>query len=63
MATSSIFADFTITDEKAAERFVNALDEAAQQPAWQPRIPFKSPVRDPKIIRMMMAKRKQNERV
>ena len=29
MATSSIFADFTIRDEKTAEAFVMALEESA----------------------------------
>ncbi len=58
MAMSSIFTNFTITDEKSAERFLDALDKASEQPAWKSRIPFSPPVRDPNIIRDKMAKRK-----
>ncbi len=60
MATSSIFTNFTITDEKTAERFLDALDKAAEQPAWKPGIPFKPPVRDHEVIRAKMAKRENN---
>ncbi|MCD8363535.1 MAG: hypothetical protein LUC98_11380 [Lachnospiraceae bacterium] len=59
MATSSIFTNFTITDEKSAERFADTLDKAAQQPAWQPRLAVKAPVRDPEVLRNMMAKREK----
>lgn len=31
MATSSIFANFNITDSKKAENFVNALDRSAKE--------------------------------
>ena len=31
MATSSIFANFNITDSKKAESFVNALDSSAKE--------------------------------
>ncbi len=60
MATSSIFTNFTITDEKTAERFLDALDKAAEQPAWKPRIPYKPPIRDPEVIRAKMAKREEH---
>ena len=32
MATSSIFADFTIKDKETAERFVDALVESFEEP-------------------------------
>lgn len=51
MATSSIFYNFTITDEKDAERFANALEQAAQQPAWKPQTTAAPLVRDPDTIR------------
>ncbi|MCD7825871.1 MAG: hypothetical protein LUH14_07925 [Clostridiaceae bacterium] len=51
MATSSIFYNFTITDEKDAERFADVLDKAAQQPAWKPRTAVAPLVRDPETIR------------
>ncbi len=60
MATSSIFTNFTITDEKKAEQFLDALDKASEQPAWKSKIPFKPPVRDPDVIRTKMAKRNNN---
>ncbi|MCD8084631.1 MAG: hypothetical protein LUE86_14280 [Clostridiales bacterium] len=60
MATSSIFHNFTITDEKAAEQFLDALDKAAEQSAWKPKNPFKPPIRDPEVIRAKMAKRKEH---
>ncbi len=51
MATSSIFYNFTITDEKEAERFANVLDRAAQKPAWKPQHEVAPLVRDPEKIR------------
>ncbi|MCD8371575.1 MAG: hypothetical protein LUC94_14865 [Clostridiales bacterium] len=59
MATSSIFHNFTITDEKSAECFVDALDKAAQQPAWKSKLGYKPPVRDPEVLRAMMARRNE----
>ncbi len=53
MATSSIFTNFTITDEKSAERFADALDKAAQQPSWKPRLDVQSTVRDRDVLRAM----------
>ncbi|MCD7889669.1 MAG: hypothetical protein LUG23_07140 [Oscillospiraceae bacterium] len=51
MATSSIFYNFTITDEKAAERFADVLDKAAQQPSWEPQSEVDPLVRDPETIK------------
>ncbi len=68
MATSSIFYNFTITDEKAAERFADVLDKAAQQPPWRPQGEVAHLVRDPEEIRTisLMAvaahRNKQNEK-
>lgn len=59
MATSSIFHNFTISDEDSAERFVDALDKASQQPTWDSKLGYKPPIRDPKVLRAMMAKRKK----
>ncbi|MCD8010965.1 MAG: hypothetical protein LUF34_09370, partial [Lachnospiraceae bacterium] len=62
-ATSSIFKNFTINDEKAAEQVLDALDKAAEQPVWEGKVPFKPPERDPEIIRSRMAKRGNHVRV
>ena len=68
MATSSIFYNFTITDEKEAERFVNVLDKAAQQPAWKPQSEVDPLIRDPEKIRAIALRavaahrNKQNEK-
>ncbi len=51
MAMSSIFYNFTITDEEAAERFADVLDRASQQPAWKPQSEIDPLVRDPEMIR------------
>ncbi len=53
MATSSIFYNFTLTDKKAAERFVDVLDKAAQQPSWEPQSEVDSLVRDPETIKVI----------
>lgn len=51
MALSSIFYNFTITDEKAAERFADVLDKVSQQPAWNPQSEVDPLVRDSEMIR------------
>jgi hypothetical protein len=58
MATSSIFANFDITDKKTAEAFVAALDASAHDPVREPSIPVKPPMTDHDEIRALMAKRK-----
>lgn len=57
MPTSSIFHNFTITDEKTAEQFLDALEKASQQPPWKSQIGYKPPIRDPEVLRAMMANR------
>lgn len=57
MATSSIFASFDIEDERAAERFVEALEESVHDPAWKPVAPVDPPLTDQQIIRALLAKR------
>lgn len=42
MATSGIFTSFDIKDKEKAERFVEALDESANEPEWKPIAPIKS---------------------
>lgn len=60
MATSSILTNFTITEKKAAERFVKALVEASELPPVQPSdTPIKY-LRDPKAIKELLAKDKAN---
>lgn len=58
MATSSIFANFTINDEKTATHFADALDLASQQPEWKPSAPVNRPLRDLAQIRELMMKAK-----
>lgn len=41
MATSSIFANFNITDKKTAEAFVAALDASTRDPKRKPVSPIK----------------------
>lgn len=60
MATSSIFADFHITDQKSAEAFVDALDASAHDPKRMPVAPVKPPLTDHNEIRAFFAKRKQD---
>ncbi len=60
MATSSIFANFDITDKKAAEAFVSALDASAHDPKREPVAPVKPPLTDHVAIKAFLAKRKQN---
>lgn len=61
MATSSIFANFDIRDKKTAERFVEALDESAHDPAWNPVAPIDPPLTDKDAIRALLAKRLQRK--
>ena len=56
MATSSIFADFTIRDQKTAEAFVDALDKAAEQPEFKPTHSYRK-VTDPDEIRALLDRR------
>ena len=57
MATSSIFANFNITDKKTAEDFVAALDASAHDPKREPVSSEKPPLTDHAAIRAFMAKR------
>ncbi len=57
MPTSSIFANFTITDKDAAERFADALEIASQQPKWKPSEPIEPPERDPDKIQAIFDRR------
>lgn len=58
MATSSIFADFTIKDKRTAEAFVMALEESADHEKQQPPAHDQaSLLTDRKAIRALMAKR------
>ncbi|MCD7811235.1 MAG: hypothetical protein LUG91_05210 [Ruminococcus sp.] len=61
MPESSIFHNFTITDEKAAERFADALDKAAQQPPWKPQGEVAPLIRNPEVIRTMFEKAKSRK--
>lgn len=57
MATSSIFTNFTITDNETAEKFAEALEIASRQPKWVPSEPIEAPERDPEKIRAIFARR------
>ncbi|MCD7956083.1 MAG: hypothetical protein LUG93_10125 [Lachnospiraceae bacterium] len=48
MPASGIFHDFTITDEKAAEQFVDTLEKASEQPPWKSQIGHKPPIGGPR---------------
>ncbi len=58
MATSSILTNFTITEKKAAERFVNALEEASKLPSIKPSDTPVKYLRAPEAIRKLLAKDK-----
>lgn len=60
MATSSILTNFTITEKKAAERFVKALEEASELPPIKPSDTPVKYVRDPKAIKELLARDKKN---
>lgn len=59
MATSSIFANFNLSEKKAAEAFVAALDASAHDPKREPVAPVKPPLTDHAAIRTFLARRKQ----
>ena len=61
MATSSIFADFNITDAAKAEAFVKALDSSAQENASADRKTKKPPIVLPSDIKSLWARRKESE--
>ena len=58
MATSSIFANFNITDSKKAEDFVKALDISAKETSKKSAVSNKSFVVLPNDIKSLWAKRK-----
>ncbi|MGN0730145.1 hypothetical protein [Treponema sp.] len=58
MATSSIFANFNITDSKKAESFVTALDNSAKEKNKKPCANKNSFVVLPDDIKSLWAKRK-----
>ena len=60
MATSSIFANFDITDSKKAESFVKALDFSAQENTKRTADNPKSFLVSPNDIKTIWAKRKQH---
>lgn len=60
MATSSIFANFNITDERTAEAFVAALDASAHDPKREPVAPVNPPLTDHAAIRAFLARRRQD---
>lgn len=56
MATSSIFADFSIYDKEKAEAFVEALDRSANGPKFVPLGPVPPTIKDPEEIRKRFLK-------
>ena len=61
MATSSIFANFNISDRKTAEAFVAALDASANDPKRKPDISLAPPLTDHAGIRAFLDKRKDTD--
>lgn len=61
MPTSSIFANFDITDQETAEAFVAALDASAHDPKREPVSPVEPPLTEHDAIKRFLAKRKQSE--
>lgn len=61
MATSSIFANFNITDKRNAESFGAALDASMHDPKWEPISPVNPPLTDHAAIRTFLAKREQRK--
>ncbi|MBP0959721.1 MAG: hypothetical protein J5992_06325 [Oscillospiraceae bacterium] len=59
MATSSIFANFNITDNKTAEAFVAALEASEKDVKRRPTSPVNPPMTDPEAIRKFFAQRKK----
>lgn len=61
MAMSSILHNFIITDEDAAKRLLDALDEASKEPEWKTDTSIEiNYLRDSKAIKALLAKRKNN---
>lgn len=60
MATSSIFANFNITDSKTAENFVKALDVSASENTKKVQTDSKSFLVLSNDIKSVWAKRKQH---
>lgn len=61
MATSSIFANFNITDSKKAENFVKALDISANENTRKTSEDKKSFIVLPDAIKTLWAKRKEQK--
>ncbi|MBO4638570.1 MAG: hypothetical protein J5710_02325 [Treponema sp.] len=61
MATSSIFANFNITDSKKAESFVQALDVSAKENTKKESTDKKSFIALPGDIKSLWAKRKEQK--
>lgn len=59
MATSSIFANFNITDKETAEAFANALAESAADGPYQPQTDRSVRLATPEEIEAFVARRKK----
>lgn len=57
MATSSIFADFSIYDKEKAEAFAEALERSANGPKWEPVEPVPPLLTDHDEIRRRFLKK------
>lgn len=62
MATSSIFADFTIKDKETADRFVAAFEASSSDGKRIPTTHVNPPLTDPNEIRALFSKRKVAKR-
>lgn len=60
MATSSIFANFSIKDKTTAEKFVEALEQSANDPERTPTTPNSVHISDKDKILKLFAQRKKN---
>lgn len=61
MATSSIFANFSIKDKKTAEKFVEALEQSANDPERTPTTLNSVHISDKDKILKLFAQRKKND--
>ena len=61
MATSSIFANFSIKDKKTAEKFVDALEQSANDPERTPTSANSVHVSDKDKILKLFAQRKKKD--
>lgn len=61
MATSSIFANFSIKDKKTAEKFVEALEQSASDPERTPTTPNSVHISDKEEILKLFARGKKND--